>query len=1074
MKNRFFLPLSFRFGSNIRTTKGKRGMLKYRSMISSAMVGTVIFAATHAANAQAVPLGAAQNFAIVSYAGVTNSGLTTITGDIGLSPLTSITGFSFSSTPGPGVLSGTVHYNDALAIQAQADSLTAFNTIAGMAYLPANDLTGTDLGGKTLTPGVYHFETSAGLTGNLTLATLADPNAVFIFQIGSTLTTAVGSSVTVTGAGAGLTPNIFWQVGSSATLNTGTAFSGSILSMASVSMGTGSSIVNGRMIALNGATTLLSNSVSRPTLLLLAPGRYWNGRDGNLWSSTTAWSSTAAGVDHIPLGANVDVIFSVTTAPVNQNTVLDVDTIISSLTVNDAAAVTIGGTRTLTLSSTGLVTGINVNNGAGYTTIGSNLELGNLSQVIKVNNSAGMLITGTISGTNGLTKAGTGVLTLVGTETYTGATVVSGGTLQLGDGIVANTSIAASNSVLVTAGSTLGINLKSGESFGNSVNDNGRIHWNSTNPLATNTQSAAAVFRGTGSMLITATGETVLYGNNTFSGGSTINTPGEVRVGSLTANTSSAFGTGVLTINNGYVDTVASQVLRIDVGGYVQTGGQIGMHLQGTTLGTYTQFNDSGSSTLSGGTVFAYDLSGVYVPYGAWRGNTVGDQQNIIRTTTGLTGEFASNLPYSNFYNAAFDQNFLYHKGDTLLYPTVTYDPENAYITWVQDPFVSAPGLSSNGLIIGAGLDGYQDQNPVDPGGLLTYLDGQNVSTLAAIYDAISPSDLTAIFQMGFSAAEIQNASIGRHLEQTRQQTDTYDPPVTQSSSKDAKGVIVQRTSSPVMQEGNRWNIYVEGSGGSATVDGSDGINGYDFDTFGTSLGADYRVNNHLTVGILGNYANSEASLANGGNIEADGYRAAVYATVYQDGFYMDALLGGGYNSYDTKRSAFLGYAEASPEGSEVNALLNGGYDMHQGNWTFGVMTSVAYTEVFLDEFRETGSFAPLAYDDQSQQSLRSNLGARIAYTIPVGGITVTPQVRASWQHEFLDSTQAIRSQFSTGSSPFFTVNGPEIGKDSALLSAGVNVQFSPVLSVYAYYDGQLGRTNYSSNNFTVGLKYEF
>lgn len=1038
------------------------------------MAGAVILCASNAVNGQAVPLGAAQNFAIISYAGVTNSGPTTITGDIALSPLTTINGFTFTAPPGLGVLIGAVHYNDALAMKAQADSLTAFNTMAGTAYLPANDLTGTDLGGKTLAPGVYHFETSAGLTGNLTLNTLADPNAVFIFQIGSTLTTAVGSSVTVIGAGAGITPNIFWQVGSSATLNTGTAFSGSILSMASVSMGTGSSIVNGRMIALNGATTLLSNSVSTPSLLLAAPGRYWNGQNGNLWSSTTAWSSTAAGLDHISLGSNVDVIFSVTNAPINQNTILDLDVTISSLTVNDAAAVTIGGTKTLTLSATGPVTGINVNNGAGYTTIGSNLVLGNQSQVVTVNNSAGMLITGRVSGTNGLTKAGTGVLTLVGTETYTGSTVVSGGTLQLGNGIVANTSIATSNSVLVTPGSTLGINLNSVETFGNNVTDNGRIHWNATNPLGTNTQSASSVFSGSGNMLITAPGTTVLLGSNTFSGGTTINTLGEVRVGNPTANTSTAFGAGVLTINNGYVDTVASKLLRIDVGGYVQTGGEIGMHLQGTTLGSYTRFNDTGSSTLSGGTVFAYDLSGIYVPYGGWSGNTVGDQQNIIRTTGGLTGQFASNLPYSNFYNAAFDQNFLYHKGDTLLYPTVTYDPANAYVTWVQDPFISAPGLSSNGLIIGAALDGYQDQNPVDPGGLLTYLDGQNIATLAAMYDAISPSDLTAIFQMGFSAAEIQNANIGRHLEQTRQESDTYAPPVTHSSSMDSKGVIVERTSAPMTQESKRWSVFIEGSGGSATVDGADGINGYDFDTYGTTLGADFRVNNHFTVGIMGNYAKSEASLANNGSIDADGYRAAVYATLYQGGFYVDALLGGGYNSYDTKRSGLLGYAEASPDGSEINALLNGGYDMHQGNWTFGVMSSVAYTEVFLDQFRETGSLAPLAYDDQSQESLRSNLGAKIAYTSLMGGVKVTPQVRVSWQHEFLDSTQSIDSQFSSGNSPIFTVNGPEIGRDSALVSAGVNVQFSPVLSVYAYYDGQLGRTNYSSNSFTVGLKYDF
>lgn len=694
--------------------------------------------------------------------------------------------------------------------------------------------------------------------------------------------------------------------------------------------------------------------------------------------------------------------------------------------------------------------------------------------MVTVNNAAGLLISGVVGGTNGLTKAGTGVLTLTGTETYTGATVVSGGTLQLGDGIVAGTSIASSNSVLVAAGATLGINLKSGETFGNSVTDNGRIHWDATNPLSTNIQASTSVIQGSGNMLITAPGTTVLLGTNSFSGGTTINTPGEVFVGNPTASTSSAFGSGVLTINNGYIDTVDSKLLRINTGGYVQTGGEIGMHLEGTTLGSYTQYNVTGSSSLSGGTVFAYDLTGNYVPYGGWSGNPVGDQQNIIHTTAGLTGQFASNLPYSDFYNAAFNQNFYYHQGDTLLYPTVTYDPANAYVTWVQDSFTSVPGLSPNGVLIGGALNEYQNQNPVDPAGLLTYLDGQNLTTLAPLYDAMSPSDLTAIFQMGFSAAEIQNANIERHLEQVRQVTDTYTPGQSQSSSKDGKGIVVERAAVPMMREGNRWSVFLEGTGGSATVDGANGVYGYDFDTIGVTLGADLRVNDHFAVGIMGNYASSDASLVNNGSIDADSYKAAVYATLYQGGFYLDALLGAGYNSYDTSRSSVLGYANASPDGWELDTLINGGYDMHQGNWTFGVMASLAYTEVNLNSFTETGSLSPLTYEDQSQESLRSNLGAKISYTAMMGGMKVTPQVRVSWQHEFLDSTQSINSQFIPGNGPIFTVNGPEIGEDSALVSAGLSVQVSPALSVYAYYDGQLGRANYSSNNVTVGLKYDF
>ena len=1020
-------------------------------------LGLIVFSNT--THGQAVSLGEAGNFTIVSSQGVTNTGPTIINGNIALSPLTTITGFDISVPAGPGVINGNVHYNDSVAQLAQSDALTAYNTLAGLAYLPANNLTGMDLGGKTLAPGVYHFDTSAGLTGNLTLATMADPNAVFVFQIGSTLTTATGSSLIVTGAGAGITPNIFWQVGSSATLNTGTMFSGNILALASVSMGTGSGLSLGRALALNGAVTLLSNSISAPNLVLAAPGRYWNGSASNLWSGTN-WSTTAAGLDQVNLGANVDVVFSVNPTPINQNTILDTNVTISSLTVNDSAAVTIGGTNKLTISATGLVTGININNGAGLVKISSNLELGYLSQVIDVNNASGMLVSGVISGSNGLTKAGTGLLTLTATEAYTGATVISDGTLQLGNGVTTGASIASSNSVLIAEDGTLVLNLADGETFSNSVTDNGQIQWVSQ---GTNIQAPTSVFSGTGSMLVTAPETTVLLGNNTFSGGTTIDTPGEVLVGNLSANTSSPFGSGVLTINNGAIDTYNSQLLEIDVGGYDQSGGEIAMHLQGTTLGSYTRYDVAGTANLTGGTVFVYDLSGNYVPHG-------GDTQNIIRTTGGLDGEFASNYPESHFYNEAFDVDFFYHQGDTLLYPTITYDPDNAYVTWVQDSFRSIPGLTPNQDAVGGGLDGYTEQNAGLPDGVITYLNGQNINDLQNMYDLIAPDELTAIFQMGFTAAEVQNANIQRHLERVR--NGSAAPTQSTRRTTDSKGGMVEENI--MIPDSNRWSVFIEGTGGSFSVDDSSNANGYDFDTMGATIGADKRISENFAVGIMGSYGQSDASLVNGGSIDAESYKGAIYATAFKDGFYVDALLGAGYNSYDTKRSSLLGYAEGSPEGWELDTMINTGYDFRQGNWTFSPTASIAYTRVNLDSFTETGSLTPLSYPSQHQDSLRTELGARIAYTAVLGGMTITPQVRIAWQHEFLDSTQSMDSRFIGGSGPTFTVDGPHMDRDRAVMSAGISAQITPTVCVYGFYDGHIGGSDYSSNQVSAGVKIDF
>ena len=1025
--------------------------------MGSAMVGLGLMFFSSGANGQAVSLGEAGNFIIVSSQGVTNAGPTIVNGNIALSPLTTLTGFDVSTPAGPGVINGNVHYNDAIAMRAQNNALTAYNTLAGMAYLPANDLTGLDLGGRTLTPGVYHFDTSAGLTGNLTLDTLSDPNAVFVFQIGSTLTTATSSSLTVIGAGAA-TPNIFWQVGSSATLNSGTIFGGNILALASVSMGTGSNLINGRALALNGAVTLLSNSLSAPSVILAAPGRYWNGSSSNLWSDFN-WSSTVDGLDQVTLGTDVDVVFSVNPAPQNQNTLLDTDVTISSLTVNDSADVTIAGPNTLTISATGLITGININAGAGLTTISSDLELGYLSQIVDVNNVDGLLISGVISGSNGLTKAGAGLLTLTGTETYTGATVVSEGILQLGDGVTTGTSIASSDSVFVAQDGILALNLANEETFGNSVTNNGRIEWISQ---STNYQAPSSVFSGIGSMRVTAPGTTVLLGNNTFSGGSTVDTSGNVLIGNLSSNTSSPFGTGVLTINNGTIDTYDSQLLQVNVGGYVQTGGEISMHLEGTNPGDYTRYLVSGTSTLSGGTVFVYDLSGNYVP-------SNGDTQNIINTMGGLTGQFASNSPESQFYNEALGVDIFYHQGDTLLYPTITYDAGNAYITWVQDAFSQLPDGTPNQDEIGDAID-YASEDPSFPTDLTDYINSQDIDDLPLIYDLIAPDELTAIFQMGFTAAEIQNANIQRHLERVRQGS-APQPQYTQSS-RDSKGGMVEETI--MTQQSDRWSVFIEGTGGSATVDGDSNAAGYDFDTMGMTLGADLRVSDRFAIGVMGAYGQSDASLVNGGSIDAESYKGAVYATAFKDGFYVDALLGAGYNMYDTSRSSLLGFAEGSPDGWELNTMINTGYDFRSGNWTFSPTASLSYTRVMLESCTETGSISPLEYPDQHQDSLRSELGAKIAYNAVFNGITITPQVRIAWQHEFLDSTQSMDSRFAGGSGPIFSVDGPHMDRNRAVVSAGLSAQITPTVCVYGFYDGHVGSSDYNSNQFSAGVKIDF
>jgi hypothetical protein len=203
-------------------------------------------------NPSAPPLTTAQGYAVLGASAVTNTGATGIAGDLGVSsPGISPTGFP------PGTVTGTIHAGDASSAQAQGDLTPAYNTLAGKTC--NTSLTGQDLGGMTLTQGVYCFTSSAQLTGTLTLN--GNANSVFVFKIVSGLNTASNSSVVMTGGS--LARNVYWQVGSSATLGAGTAFKGNIIALTSISLGTGASL-SGRALARNGAVTMDGNAISMP------------------------------------------------------------------------------------------------------------------------------------------------------------------------------------------------------------------------------------------------------------------------------------------------------------------------------------------------------------------------------------------------------------------------------------------------------------------------------------------------------------------------------------------------------------------------------------------------------------------------------------------------------------------------------------------------------------------------------------------------------------------------------------------------------------------------------------------
>lgn len=261
----------------------------------STLVGLWLLAAGHA-QSQSDLLGWARTYGVLGGSTVTSTGPTVVRGELGVWPGTAVVGFP------PGVVVGGVPRSaDALTHQAQLDASDAYSTLA---LRPATqDLTGVDLGGLTLAAGVFHFAAAAGISTVLTLDGAGDPSSTFVFRIGSTLTSASGSSVRlVNGASA---CNVFWLVGSSATLDTDATFAGNLLAQASITLKTHATILDGRALALHGAVTMDANAVTAACAPSFCPADFNRDEFVDIYDFTDYVTCFEGG--DCPLGRTADV-----------------------------------------------------------------------------------------------------------------------------------------------------------------------------------------------------------------------------------------------------------------------------------------------------------------------------------------------------------------------------------------------------------------------------------------------------------------------------------------------------------------------------------------------------------------------------------------------------------------------------------------------------------------------------------------------------------------------------------------------------------------------------------------------
>jgi outer membrane autotransporter protein len=366
---------------------------------------------------------------------------------------------------------------------------------------------------------------------------------------------------------------------------------------------------------------------------------------------------------------------------------------------------------------------------------------------------------------------------------------------------------------------------------------------------------------------------------------------------------------------------------------------------------------------------------------------------------------------------------------------------------------------------------------------LISFLNQQSLAKLPADFQQLSPEGLSAFDEISFSNANIQRLNLEGRLDDLHSGSNGFSSnmkvngaSVNLEDRADADGKSSKAVVEPILQHApeNRWGVWVTGFGDFVSVDAEGNAKGYDFTTGGVSLGIDYRITDQLAIGVMGDYSHTWTSLQPSGHIDVDSGRGGLYATWFNHGFYLNAAVYGGHNTYDSNRSSLGGMATGSTEGAEWSTFLSGGYDFHLGPLTAGPIAALQYTDVHVDGFSEKGSLAPLAIHSDSADSLRSDVGFRAFYQWQFGKVMIEPSLKATWEHEYKYSALPITAGFAAIPGPSATFSGPSEGHDSAVVSSGVSVQWTPSVATYVNYDGQLGRDNYDSNAVTGGFRISF
>jgi outer membrane autotransporter protein len=671
-------------------------------------------------------------------------------------------------------------------------------------------------------------------------------------------------------------------------------------------------------------------------------------------------------------------------------------------------------------------------------------------------------------GGDGTGPHGTGVLRVLngGIVNSNRLVVLSTGTLEIGV------------NPLITVNNPLGIEYDGGKLktiADTTLTNNGSLQTGGV-ILDSNgfTSTLSGVYSGTGGVSKIGAGAIVLTNTNTYGGDTFINAGSLIVDGSIASSSTTVNPNGLL----GGVGTIGGNVISGGIvspgdspgtltinGNYSQNNvGTLRIEVAALAAGQHDLLSVGGSATLDG-TLQVLRLNN-FTPMNGDRVTIINDAGGHSGTFSAVTGTFSG-----------------------VLRPVPQYDEANDVYILFQLGSFNVGGLTPNQKSVAHNLD--SAANDPAAASLIVFLETEPLGSLPHDYDLIAPEELASIYEIGFSQAVVQNDNLQRRMDDIRAGSngfcaDGFVPQVSgkdYSKDSDGKGSLPDKSTRDVYTPApdNRWGVFVTGTGDFVNV-GNDDSNapGYDITTGDVTVGADYRLCNNFAIGIDAGYSRSTADLVDDGRVDVDGGKVGAYATMFGKGlfgskFYVDGAVGGGFNSYDTRRTGLQDEpVRGSTDGSEFNAMISYGSDWTFGCFNIGTWSSVQFTNVSIDQFTETGSLAPLIIEDQDENSFRTTTGVHASYDIKAGHFIFRPEVRAGYQHEYCDSAYQIDSQLASGAGTVFRVRGPNIGRDAALVGTGMSMQWNNRLSTYVYYDGVLGRNNYDNNAVSGGFRIGF